>query len=71
MTKHIGRNFDDFLHEEGMHEEVTAAAVAKKLSALSTAEFFVLRSARAKPDAIDKILNRSEGEAPRLGDELP
>ena len=29
MTKHIGSNFDDFLKEEGMHEEVTAAAVKR------------------------------------------
>ena len=47
-----------------------AKAVAEKLSVLSTADFFLKRAARAKPDAIDKILNRSGGEPPRVGDEL-
>lgn len=48
-----------------------ATAVAEKLSALSTADFFVQRARRAKPDALDKILNRQGGEPPRAGDELP
>ncbi|HRH74499.1 MAG TPA: hypothetical protein PLM62_15495 [Zoogloea sp.] len=32
MTKHIGSNFDDFLEEEGMHEEVTAAAMKRVIA---------------------------------------
>jgi antitoxin HicB len=32
MTQHIGSNFDDFLKEEGMHEEVCAAAVKRVIS---------------------------------------
>ena len=48
-----------------------ATAVAEKLSALSTADFFVQRAARAKPDAFDRIMNRQGGEVPRAGDELP
>lgn len=32
MTKRIGSNFDDFLKEEGMHEEVTAAAVKRVIA---------------------------------------
>jgi DNA-binding Xre family transcriptional regulator len=32
MNKHIGSNFDDFLQEEGMHEEVTAAAVKRVIA---------------------------------------
>ncbi|MBV8620115.1 MAG: XRE family transcriptional regulator [Curvibacter sp.] len=32
MTKHIGSNFDNFLQEEGMHEEVTAAAVKRVIA---------------------------------------
>ncbi len=32
MTKHSGSNFDDFLKEEGMHEEVTAAAVKRVIA---------------------------------------
>ena len=48
-----------------------ATAVAEKLSALSTADFFVQRANRARPDALDKILKRPGGEPPRVGDELP
>ncbi|MBB4846133.1 DNA-binding Xre family transcriptional regulator [Paucibacter oligotrophus] len=32
MSKHIGSNFDDFLKEESMHEEVTAAAVKRVIA---------------------------------------
>lgn len=46
-------------------------AAAEKLSVLSTAYFFVQRTQKAKPDALDKILNRPSGEPPRVGDELP
>lgn len=32
MNKHIGSNFDDFLEQEGMREEVTAAAVKRVIA---------------------------------------
>jgi len=32
MNKHIGSNFDDFLEEEGLREEVTAAAVKRVIA---------------------------------------
>lgn len=32
MNKHIGSNFDDFLNEEGMQEEVTAAAIKRVIA---------------------------------------
>lgn len=32
MSKHIGSNFDDFLEEEGLREEVTAAAVKRVIA---------------------------------------
>lgn len=32
MTNHIGSSFDDFLQEEGMHEDVTAAAVKRVIA---------------------------------------
>lgn len=32
MSKHIGSNFDDFLEEEGMREEVMAAAVKRVIA---------------------------------------
>ena len=35
QNKHIGSNFDDFLEEEGMLEEIEGV-VAKKISVLQT-----------------------------------
>ena len=32
MSKHIGSNFDDFLDEEGIREEVTAAAIKRVIA---------------------------------------
>ncbi len=46
-------------------------AVAEKLSAVKTAEFFAKRAARADDAAFLRILNRQGGEPPREGDELP
>jgi hypothetical protein len=34
MNPHIGSDFDDFLHEEGLFEEVEAAAIKKVVAAL-------------------------------------
>ena len=48
-----------------------AVAVAEKLSALRTAEFFAERAKRADFEAFDRIMNREGGEPPRPGDELP
>ena len=31
-NRHIGSNFDDFLKEEGIHEEVTAAAIKRVIA---------------------------------------
>ena len=45
-------------------------AVAEKLSALRTADFFEERRARADVDAALKIMRRKRGEAPREGDEV-
>jgi hypothetical protein len=48
-----------------------ATAVAEKLSALETAEFFEERSRRANRTLFDEVMSRDRGEAPRAGDELP
>jgi len=48
-----------------------AVAVAEKLSALRTAEFFSERAKKADFDAFDRIMNREGGEPPRPGDEMP
>jgi uncharacterized protein (DUF1778 family) len=47
------------------------SAVAEKLSALKTADYFAERAARGDIDAALSILARPGGEPPRSGDELP
>ncbi len=46
-------------------------AVAEKVSAMTTAEYFAERKARADMEAFDRILSRPGGEPPRPGDEPP
>ena len=48
-----------------------ASAVAEKISALETAEFFADRKRRADFKAFDRIMRRRGGKPPRPGDELP
>jgi hypothetical protein len=51
--------------------QFVATAVAEKVSALQTAQFFADRKARTDFEAFDKILRRRGGKPPREGDELP
>lgn len=46
-------------------------AIAEKLSAMETVNFFEERRNRADLAAFYRILNRNGGEAPRPGDEMP
>ncbi len=46
-----------------------AIAVAEKISALETEQFFAERAKQADLDAFRKLLRRPDGEAPRAGDE--
>ena len=48
-----------------------AAGVAEKLSARETAEFFEERARRADLQAALRVMNRTGGEPPRAGDEVP
>ena len=52
-------------------DQFIAIAVAEKLSALDTQTFFEERRQKADFDAFDRIMNRSGGEPPRPGDEMP
>jgi hypothetical protein len=45
-------------------------AVAEKVSAMATAEYFAERKARADMEAFDRILDRKGGEPPREGDRI-
>ena len=49
--------------------QFVVVAVAEKISALCTAEFFEARRAKSDRKAFRRILNRKGGERPRPGDE--
>ena len=51
--------------------QLIASAVAEKLSALETAEFFEERAGRADLALFDRIMTRDGGETPREADEVP
>jgi hypothetical protein len=51
--------------------QFVATAVAEKVGALETAEFFTDRKKRANFKAFDRIMKRRGGEPPQEGDELP
>ena len=51
--------------------QFVATAVAEKVSAMRTAQFFEDRKAQADFRAFDRIMKRRDGERPRPGDELP
>lgn len=58
--------------------QFVATAVAEKIAVMETAAFFEVRAERARareaggePSALLAILNRTDGEPPREGDELP
>ncbi len=50
--------------------QFVAAAVAEKVSALQTAQFFQDRRARADFRSFDRIMRRQRGTPPREGDEI-
>jgi hypothetical protein len=52
----------------GPVNQFVATAVAEKLAAMSTAEFFAERRARADFTAFDRLMRRQGGEAPQAGD---
>lgn len=58
--------------------QFVATAVAEKIAVMEATAFFEVRAERARasasrgePSALDALLNRSDGEPPREGDELP
>jgi hypothetical protein len=51
--------------------QFVAMAVAEKVSALQTAQYFADRKARANFQAFDKIMKRRGGKPPRAGDDMP
>ena len=47
------------------------SAVAEKLAALKTADYFAKRAVRADFRAFDRLMKRRRGEAPQPGEEVP
>ena len=47
------------------------SAVAEKLAALKTADYFARRATRADFAAFDRLMRRRGGEAPKAEDEIP
>jgi hypothetical protein len=63
---------EELAREDGTTlNQFIVTAVAEKLSALRTAEYFRQRAARADLEAFDRLMSREGGEPPRPGDELP
>src|SRR5207249_10695878 len=63
--------------EEAARQDVTTlnqfivSAVAEKLTALKTADYFAKRASRADFRAFDRLMRPRRGEAPQPGDEMP
>ena len=58
--------------EEGTSlNQFVASAVAEKLAAMRTAEFFTGRKGFSDRTAFRQLLTREGGQAPRPGDEMP
>jgi hypothetical protein len=72
LPRSLKKAVEEQSREDGTSiNQFVATAVAEKLSALQTAEFFANRRARADFQAFDKIMKRRGGKKPRAGDELP
>ena len=71
LPKSLKKAVEKLSKEDGTSiNQFVASAVAEKVSALKTAEYFAERHGRADFRAFDRILNRKHGEKPRKGDEL-
>lgn len=58
--------------EEGASlNQFVPTAVAEKLAALRTADFFLNRKDKGDSEAFRRLLTRDGGQPPQAGDELP
>jgi hypothetical protein len=51
--------------------QFVATAVAEKIAALRTADFFTGRKGKSNREAFRRLLTREGGEPPQPGDEMP
>ena len=68
----LKRELEKVAREDGTSlNQLIVTAVAEKLSALRTADFFEERRKRADVEAALAAMSRERGEPPMKGDELP
>jgi hypothetical protein len=68
----LKRAVEEVAREDGTTlNQFIVSAVAEKLAALKTADFFAKRAARADFAAFDRLMKRSGSQSPRPGDEIP
>lgn len=68
----LKRAVEEVAREDGTTlNQFIVSAVAEKLSALKTADYFTERARRADFAAFDRLMKRRGSEAPRTDDELP
>ena len=71
LPRSLKRAVEQLSKEEGTSvNQFVTNAVAEKVSALQTAEYFQVRRNRADFKAFDRIMKRRGGKSPRQGDEL-
>lgn len=71
LPKSVKAEAEKLAREEGISmNQFVATAVAEKLSAMRTVEFFAQRRSRADLAAFRQLLRRQGGEPPRAGDEI-
>src|ERR1700739_2123767 len=68
----LKRAVEEFAREDGTTlNQFIVSAVAEKLAALKTADYFAKRAIRADFRAFDRFMRRRRGEAPQPEDEVP
>lgn len=68
----LKRAVEEVAREDGTTlNQFIVSAVAEKLAALKTADYFTERAQRADFAAFDRLMKRRDGEAPQTDDELP
>jgi hypothetical protein len=71
LPRSLKREVERRAQEDGTSvNQFVATAVAEKLAAMSTAEFFAQRRARADFKAFDRLMRRKGGEPPREDDKI-
>ena len=68
----LKRAVEEVAREDGTTlNQFIVSAVAEKLAALKTADYFAKRAARADFAVFDRLMRRRGGEVPRSDDEIP